>query len=281
MKNRIIVHNKNFDLKQIAESGQCFRMTKMEENKYCLIAYEKYLELKQLEEDQIELCCSREQFNQVWEDYFDLNYDYDAVVQNLINGSDRFLCDAAEFGKGIRILRQEPFEMMISYIISQNKNIPAIKNCIEAICRQYGEKKLHSDTNTVYYTFPTPETLASAQKEELRSLKTGYRDEYIIKASEAVINGEIDLSYLKNCNYEDAIRILKSVHGIGEKVANCICLYGLHHIDVFPIDVWIARIIKEVYQNNFNPQIYTGYAGIVQQYMFYYIRNVKQEKKRE
>jgi N-glycosylase/DNA lyase len=251
-------------------------MNKIGNQRFSLIAYGRYLELLQISEDTVELSCTEEEYEQVWKDYFDLEYDYNSIIENLHKGSDNFLKEAAEYGKGIRILKQEPFEMIISYIISQNKNIPAIKNCIEAICRRYGEMKRSEDCGDIeYYIFPSPEILALASNEDLRALKTGYRDAYIIKAAQAVAYGEVELNHLKESSYEEAVKALKSIHGIGEKVANCISLYGLHHIEVFPIDVWIARVLNEIYNNDFHQELYEGYAGIIQQYMFYYMRYLK------
>jgi N-glycosylase/DNA lyase len=241
---------------------------------YGLIAYGRYLELTQISEYEVELSCEEEEFNQLWKSYFDLAYDYEMIVHNLIEGDDIFLKEAAAFGKGIRILQQEPFEAAISFIISQNKNIPAIKNCIEELCNHYGEKRL-SKEGVEYRTFPTPEVLADAVKEDLRALKTGYRDEYIIRAAQAVAEGAINFEHLKLCSFEEAVIALKSIHGVGEKVANCIALYGLHHIEGFPVDVWILKVLKEIYNNDFHKELYQGYAGIVQQYMFYYMRNRK------
>lgn len=275
----MLVHNSNFNIKQIADSGQCFRMNKIDKDSgmisYSLIAYGRYLVLRQRKNDIVELSCSEEEFHAVWEDYFDMKYDYGNVTDELLQGEDEFLRQAAEFGHGVRILSQEPFEATISFIISQNKNIPAIKSCVEALCERYGEKKLDTEHGILYYTFPTPERLADAKREDLRSLKTGYRDEYIIRASQAVLDGRIDFEYLKYAPYEDSLRKLKEIHGIGEKVANCILLYGLHHIEGFPVDVWILKILKDIYQGSFNRQKYSGYAGIIQQYMFYYYRHLQ------
>ncbi|CRZ35150.1 N-glycosylase/DNA lyase [Herbinix hemicellulosilytica] len=270
----MIIENKNFDLKQIAESGQCFRMNPISQNKYYLIAFDRYLELEQLEEDVVEISCSEEDYNKIWKNYFHLDFDYGSIVDKLVSGTDNFLKEAAKYGKGIRILRQDPFEMLISFIISQNKNIPAIKSCIEKICEVYGNKTEDKTTGKVYYTFPTPNKLAEAKKEDLRALKLGYRDEYIIEASRAVYLGKIDLEALKACSHEEAVKTLKSIKGIGDKVANCISLFGLHHIEAFPIDVWMKRVLSEYYDNKFDTALYQGYAGIVQQYMFYYIRHV-------
>lgn len=274
----MLVHNTNFNIKQIAESGQCFRMNLIENNKhkmkYGLVAYDRYLELTQISPDTVELSCNEEEFHQIWEAYFDLNFDYGKIVENLILGEDEFLQAAAGYGSGIRILKQEPFEAMISFIISQNKNIPAIKNCIEAICEHYGEKKINRE-GISYVTFPDARTLACAKREDLRKLKTGYRDEYIIRAAKVVASGELNLDGLKQLSFEEAVLALKKVHGIGEKVANCIALYGLHHIGGFPVDVWILRVLDEIYNNHFDKNKYKGYAGIIQQYMFYYMRYLK------
>ncbi|HWT27771.1 MAG TPA: DNA glycosylase [Mobilitalea sp.] len=267
------VKSKNFNIKQIADSGQCFRMKQIEENKFGLVAYGRYLELIQVDDETVELSCDEVEFQQIWENYFDLTYYYGAIVADLVTGEDSFLKEAAEYGKGIRILRQEPFEMLISFIISQNKNIPSIKQCITRICETYGETKHYGEGSQIeYHTFPTPEKLAAAEKEELRALKLGYRDEYIIRASQAVQSGSINLPELMLCSHEEAVSALKNIHGIGDKVANCISLYGLHHIEAFPIDVWIKKVLSEIYQNSFSVDRYQGYAGIVQQYMFYYKR---------
>lgn len=274
----MLVHNEYFNLKQIADSGQCFRMNRLDSNDGCesyyLIAYGKYLKLTQIDEGTVLFDCTEDEYYQLWEDYFDLKYDYGKIVNAIEAGEDEFLKNAANYGKGIRILRQEPYEVIISFIISQNKNIPAIKNCIEAICTNFGQEKRTSD-GTVYYTFPEAEVLAKAAREELRALKTGYRDEYIIRASQAVMDGTLDFNDLYSCGYEQAVGKLKKIHGIGDKVANCIALYGFHHIEGFPVDVWIKRVIDEIYNGDFNKEKYSGYAGIVQQYMFYYMRHIK------
>lgn len=268
------IRNKNFNIKQIAESGQCFRMNPITEKRYGLVAFDRYIELEQVEDDLIEISCDDAEFKNIWESYFHLDYDYGYIVEKLINGTDNFLKEAAAYGSGIRILRQDPFEAVISFIVSQNKNIPSIKKCIESICMVYGNKQADKITGKEYYTFPAPEVLAEAKREDLHDLKLGYRDEYIIAAARAVCSGEIDLNALKLCSHEDAVKTLKSIKGVGDKVANCISLYGLHHIGAFPIDVWMKRVLAEYYDNKFDPETYHGYAGIVQQYMFYYIRHI-------
>jgi N-glycosylase/DNA lyase len=254
-------------------------MNLISENKYSLIAFDHYIELEQIEEDLIDISCSKKDYDLIWKDYFDLDYDYGRIIDVLTSGSDEFLKAAAAYGSGIRILRQDSFEMLISFIISQNKNIPSIKACIERICETYGKYMVDNTSGTVYYTFPTPDILAEAKKEDLRALKLGYRDEYIIGASRAVIMGDIYLDSLKNHSHEEAVIVLKGIKGIGDKVANCISLFGLHHIEAFPIDVWMKRVLTEYYEDKFDPMNYKGYAGIVQQYMFYYIRHIHGESK--
>lgn len=270
----LIIHKENLDIKQIAESGQCFRMNSINDNKYSNVAYGKYIELTQIDENTVDFSCTEEEYNDIWKDYFDLSYDYKRIVDSLLSGKDDFLKKSAEFGSGIRILQQEPFEALISFIISQNKNIPAIKTCIEGICREYGEpiRTPHGVKNE-YYSFPTPEALALANKEDLRKLKTGYRDEYIIAAAKAVCAGELDLDALIESTHEVAVEVLMMLKGVGMKVANCVSLFGLHHIEAFPVDVWIKKILDDVYDGSFDLTLYDGYAGIVQQYMFYYIRS--------
>lgn len=269
----MLIQNNNFNIKQIAESGQCFRLNPIGENRYSLIAFGRCLLLEQKAEDLVELSCSEEEYKELWRNYFDLDYDYGQVIEEIEKGNDEFLKKAVAFGRGIRILRQEFFETMISFIISQNKNIPAIKNAIENICIRFGEQHYCAEVGITYHTFPTPEVLAASDAQELRAMSVGYRDTYILSAARAITEKQLDPERIKNCSYEEAKKALLRIQGIGDKVANCICLYGLHHIEVFPVDVWIKRILSEIYQNQFCMEKYTGKLGIIQQYMFYYMRS--------
>ncbi|HHX11649.1 MAG TPA: DNA-3-methyladenine glycosylase 2 family protein, partial [Clostridiales bacterium] len=249
----MIIHKENLDIKQIAESGQCFRMNAIGDNKYSNVAYGRYIELTQIDESTVEFSCTEEEFNEIWKDYFDLSYDYKRIVDSLLSGRDDFLKKSAEYGKGIRILQQEPFEALISFIISQNKNIPAIKTCIEGICREYGDAiETAEGVIKEYYSFPSPKALALANKDDLRKLKTGYRDEYIIRAARAVYEGELDLKSLIKGSHEVAVEVLMGLKGVGMKVANCVSLFGLHHIEAFPVDVWIKKILDDVYDGKFD-----------------------------
>ena len=269
----MLIHNNNFNIKQIAESGQCFRLNPIGENRYALIALGRCLLLEQKAEDLVELSCSESEYEELWREYFDLDYDYGQVIEEIEQGNDGFLKEAVAYGWGIRILRQDFFEIMITFIISQNKNIPAIKNAIENICQRYGEQHYCAEAGIMYHTFPAPEVLAASSTEELRTMSVGYRDAYILSAAKAIAEKQLDLEKIRNCSYEEAKKTLLGIHGIGEKVANCICLYGLHHIEVFPVDVWVKRILSEIYQDRFDMEKFNGILGIIQQYMFYYMRS--------
>lgn len=272
-----------FNLKQIADSGQCFRMIPLQGNDagYSLISCGRYLEISQ-QEDILSLSCPEEELA-YWKEYFDLNTDYAAMIAS-IDKKDSYLAQAAAWGNGIRILRQEPWEMIITFIISQQKTIPAIRSLVEALCCRYG-----TPLNTSY-AFPSPEQLNKASIEDLQVLKLGYRAKYIKKICQDACNGDLDLNHLKSLDYDCAMEYLQRFYGIGEKVANCVCLFSLHHIDAFPVDTWIRKIllreyaphcrgIKKVPQSRVCETLvhkyfdrYKGYAGVMQQYMFYYER---------
>lgn len=273
----LYIKSVNLNLKQIADSGQCFRMNEISQGKYSLVALGEYVELFQIDENQIRILGTSQGQRPQWEDYFDLHYDYGALVKELLECEDEFLRKAAAFGSGLRILRQDPFEVLISFIISQNKNIPAIKSAVEKLCEKFGEEKRWSeDPKLIYHTFPTPESLAAAGKDALRALGLGYRDEYVLKAAQAVAEGRLDLHKLKSMDYEQIIEELMTLRGVGKKVANCVALFAFHQLRSIPVDVWIARILNQVYEGNFSWELYGDRAGIVQQYMFYYMRNCKQ-----
>lgn len=269
----LLITQENFNLKHIALSGQCFRMNEIEENCYSLVAFDRYIELRQISEDMIEISCDKEEFDQIWYHYFHMSFDYKKVVTLLLKGEDEFLKNAAGFGGGLRILRQDFFEMLITFIISQRKNIPAIKKSVELLCEKFGGKKqVPNSPGNYYYTFPSPLSLSKASLHELRETGLGYRDKYVKNTSKAVCDNELDIKSLRAAGYEDAVKSLLSLSGVGIKVANCVALYGLHHIEAFPVDVWIERILNDIYDNKFELNLYEGYAGVVQQYMFYYIR---------
>ena len=273
------------DLDRIAESGQCFRWQKTEENTYRIIAGCYCLYISSLGGGGFELDCSGEEFDCFWSDYFDLSENYREIRARIDPVSDPFLWQAAEHEKGIRILRQEPWEMLISFIISQNKNIPAIRRSIELLAETCGEKRTDR-RGVTYYAFPGPEDVASLSEEELKGCRLGYRCKYVHAAAEAVAGGEIDLEELAGerdrlsgernrlSGEEDrAIGALTGLFGVGVKVANCVSLFGLHHVDAFPIDVWVKRILETEYPDGYPYERYSPYNGIYQQYMFAWYRH--------
>ncbi len=263
----IRIKNNNFSLAQISESGQCFRMTELGEGRYELIAWGRYLELMQ-EKDAICFDCTEEEFEQIWKEYFDLDTDYGKIIASVDSG-DSYLQKAADYGSGIRILRQDVWEMLISFIISQQNNIKRIRKCIDLLCAKYGEEKIAYGGRT-YHAFPTPETLAEASLEELYACNLGYRSRYIKQTAQSIAIGEVDLDKIRTMEYPEANEELKKLCGVGAKVADCICLFGLHRLDAFPKDVHIGRVLENCYPKGFPFEKYSGFAGVLQQYIFYY-----------
>ena len=284
----ITVELEHFSLDKICDSGQCFRMKKLGDGHFSMVAGDQYLEMYQ-KDGVVDFCCSQEEFICYWVLYFDLDTDYEAYM-NAANPRDKYLGAAIKAGDGIRILRQDLWEMIVTFLISQQNNIKRIRKCIETICRKYGERKI-SSAGVEYYAFPTVEALSQATEEELRECGLGYRAKYIHLLCQDALEGSLNLDLLSSQNYKEAIDYLTSFYGIGKKVANCVCLFGLHHIDAFPVDTWIQKILMEHYfdekkyrripksqlfdriiEDSFG--CYPGYAGVMQQYIFNYERNV-------
>lgn len=265
------------DMKKIADSGQIFRFN-VYDDEFSLVAGDKLLFIKEDKNGYI-LSCSEKEFNEFWLDYFDLRLDYGDFEKN-IPETDVFLKDAAKYSYGIRILNQDKWEMLISFIISQRKSIPAIKSSIEKLAKVYGKKidmKIpefikNIDADTEFYTFPTPKELANADIEALNACSLGYRSPYIEASAKAVYRKDIDLNAIDSLDDEELLEALMSLKGVGIKVANCVALFGYHRIAAFPIDVWIKRMIDEHYDGEFPLELYKGYAGVIQQYIFYYGR---------
>ena len=265
------------DMKKIAESGQIFRFN-VYDDEYSLVAGDKLLFIKE-DGDGYILSCSESEFEEFWIDYFDLRLDYSDFEKN-IPPDDLFLINAAEYSYGIRILNQEKWEMLISFIISQRKSIPAIKSSIEKLARTYGKKIdmqvpdfiKNIDKNSEFFAFPTPKALADASIDDLNACSLGYRSPYIEASAKAVYRGDIDLEALSKLDDNELLAALMSLKGVGIKVANCVALFGYHRIAAFPIDVWIKRMIDEHYDGEFPLKLYDGYAGVIQQYIFYYGR---------
>jgi len=265
------------DMKKIAESGQIFRFN-VYDDEYSLVAGDKLLFIKE-DDDGYILSCSESEFEEFWIDYFDLRLDYSDFEKN-IPADDLFLINAAEYSYGIRILNQDKWEMLISFIISQRKSIPAIKSSIEKLAKRYGKKIdmqvpdfiKNIDKNSEFFAFPTPKALADASLDDLNACSLGYRSPYIEASAKAVYRGDIDLEALSKLDDNELLAALMGLKGVGIKVANCVALFGYHRIAAFPIDVWIKRMIDEHYDGEFPLKLYDGYAGVIQQYIFYYGR---------
>lgn len=250
----------DFSIEQIANSGQCFRIGKTTEGKWRVQAFGKILEIQQLDEKTFIFDCEIDEYEKVWFEYFDLSRDYGEIKNNIMCCDDDYLIKAILYGYGIRVLKQELWEVIISFIISQRNNIPRIKAIIERLCKPHNGH------------FPSPEDLARCSQEELKAAGLGYRAEYISGVSRAVLDRRFDQDMLKQMGHDESILYLKQFKGIGDKVAHCISLYGLHNMGAFPQDVWIKRIIDRQYKGNFDISRFQGYAGIIQQYMFFYER---------
>lgn len=257
-----------FALRQIADSGQCFRWNRIDDSTYGIAAFGRYLEVCQ-KGDCITFGCDENEFEAVWKEYFDLDNDYEGIIAG-VDSEDAFLKSATEYASGMRILKQELWEMIISFLISQNNNIPRIKKSIEKLSLKYG-KRIETGGGCHIHAFPSYEELSAADKSGLADMGLGYRDEYIL---EFCRNPYIAVSEaVSKMNYDEAMRYLMSFKGIGKKVASCICLFGLHMLDACPIDTWMQKIIDEDYHGNV-PQWMTGKnAGIYQQYAYFYKRD--------
>lgn len=270
----VTIDNQYFSVSQICRSGQCFRLDPAEDGFYELIAGSRFLKLKADNggtAGKTVLYCSRKEYESFWREYFDMDTSYEEYLSG-IDPEDEYLRAAGQYGSGIRILRQDVWEMIITFILSQQNNIPRIKGLIRAISREYGEK-METKEGKPYDAFPVPERLAAATEEELRALKLGYRSRYICGTARMAASGEVDLEQVKKMDYPEARAELMKLPGIGGKVADCICLFALHHLDAFPVDTHIQKVLDSRYGGKFPFEKYRGCAGVMQQYIFYYDLN--------
>lgn len=211
--------------------------------------------------------CTEEEFMDIWYSYFDFDTDYAALRAHL-SALHPVLRDACSYAPGIRILRQEPWEALCSFIISQNNNIQRIKGIVDRLCSLSGDPIICGE-NTLY-AFPTPEQLAACTLEALAPLRAGFRAKYLLDAAQRVSRGELCLEALRTAPVEDAKQTLMTIHGVGPKVADCALLYGLHHTCCFPMDVWMKRAVQLL--PGITPENLGDAAGIAQQYLFHYVR---------
>ncbi len=280
MDGSVVLTVKDFLLQHILECGQCFRFEPKGEG-YILIAKGKLLYVNQ-EGDCLTLACNLQEYKDLWQSYFDMERDYGQIKLTL-SEKDRHLKAAITEKHGIRLLRQEPWEMLISFIISQTKQIPQIKHLIEVLSKGYGDR-ISQEGERVYYAFPTAEQLKKASIEDLRGLKVGFRAPYIWEATQKVASGEINLDALEQMAYLEAREVLMSIKGVGQKVADCVLLFAYGKYEVFPTDVWVKRVIEHYYFgkdtkmeeiHTFAQSYFGDYAGFAQQYLFYHARDNK------
>lgn len=257
---------------KIAGSGQCFRWRESGQGSWKIVHRDQSLTIRELGAGRYRFSCTEAAFHSLWHPYFDLDEDYRAIRNRVREADDPFLYAACTYGKGIRILRQDPWETLVSFIISQNKNIPAIQTCIEMLCTAAGERRT-DDRGEVYTSFPTPEAILNLSEEQLRACKLGYRWRYVRSAAQAVADHSLDLTELLKAREDEIMERLCSFPGVGIKVASCVSLFGLHHMDAFPVDVWMKRILKNEYPAGYPLEQYRPYNGVFQQYMFFYYRD--------
>lgn len=266
-KRMVVKRITNFSLEQIARSGQCFRMSRREDGFFDIISGSRWMGARQSGET-CEFLCTEEEFSEFWEDYFDLKQDYGEYISR-IDKEDVYLNAAVKLAGGVRILRQDIWEMIVSFLISQQNNIVRIRRCIENICEAYGNP-VKNGRGEVYFTFPEPEALAGLEEDALKACNLGYRSKYVVRAARSVAEGRFDLEQLGTLPYEKAKEELLKLFGVGVKVADCICLFGLHHLEAFPVDTHISQALKKYYGDGFPMEKYRGIQGVIQQYIFYY-----------
>jgi len=279
----ILENYNSFEPKNIFECGQCFRWNKQEDDSYTGVFGRNVLNVKKEGNKIIFKGVCEHGIIKTLIDYFDLDRNYLDIKKKLSNIDDN-IKTSIEYGEGIRILNQDLWETIISFIISANNNIPRIKGIIERMCIQYGDKIIYN--NDTYYTFPTPESLNKASIEELRELGLGFRDIRVFETTKMVVERKVDLEKLHKEITEVVREELLSLSGVGPKVADCILLFStLKRLEVFPIDVWVRRVMNELYIKNKDEEKvdkkeilklaeekYGELAGIAQQYLFYWKR---------
>lgn len=300
-EQKYIIENQNsFELKDIFECGQCFRWNEQEDRSYIGVIKNGVIQVKKEKKICKEMNGERKinktkeiitftgkcdgNFKEIVEEYFDLNRDYEKIKRQLEN-IDEYLKTSIEYGKGIRILNQDLWETIISFIISANNNIPRIKGIIERISQKYGNEIEWNEKK--YYTFPTPEQLKDVTVQEFRNLGLGFRDIRLYETTQMILNKEVDLENLrKNPNTQEVRNELLKLSGVGPKVADCILLFSdLKRFDVFPIDVWVRRVMNDLYIRESDEskvsktkieklaeEKFGDLKGLAQQYLFYWRR---------
>ena len=278
--NVLLTDTDSFELSHIFDCGQCFRWNRNPDGSFSGVAMDRALKISKHDGKVIFHNTSIDDFNNIWREYFDFKTSYSEIKKEL--SSDKILKEAIGYGDGIRILKQDLWECVVSFIISASNNIPRIKKIVENLCCNFGEKI--SYMGEVFYTFPTPEKINSLTLEDLSVIKAGFRDKYILDAAEKFVSGEISYEMFENMSAEDAKKMLMTIKGVGNKVADCIVLFGLSKCESFPVDVWIKRIMEYCYFDGeesiekisaFAKEKFGTLGGYAQQYLFFYARENK------
>ncbi|MCB2295369.1 8-oxoguanine DNA glycosylase [Clostridium algoriphilum] len=280
----IIKSVENFELDHIFECGQCFRWNKQTNGNYIGVAYGKVVEVEKKDTDVKIYNINEEEFNDFWCDYFDLKRNYTAIKDEF--QKDPLLKRSVNFGHGIRLLQQEPFELTISFIISSNNRIPMIKRAINNLSKKWGKEIEYK--GEMYYTFPTAADLEKASIEDIQSCSLGFRSRYVKDSVHRIYTGEVNLEFIKSQDDDICHEELKKLNGIGPKVSDCIMLFSMQKYSAFPVDVWVKRAMQFFYLapdvslpkiRAFARDKFENFAGFAQQYLFYYARenNIKIE----
>ena len=268
----------NFDLKATITCGQMFRYFE-KDNSFTIVIKDRVINLKE-DGDYILIESNKEEnLEAIIYDYFDLNRDYEVIEQEIIN-RDTKIKDAINFSKGLKMIHQDPFETLISYIISQNNRVPSIANALNLLSINYGEKVIFKDKE--YYLFPSLDKLSKLNVEDFRTCKVGFRDKYLYEIIESINNKKLELDKIYNMSGDEALKYLVNFKGIGMKVASCILLFAYQKFDVYPVDTWVKKFMREDYNiegekniRQFTNKTYGAYSGLAIQYMFNYKRNKK------
>lgn len=254
----------DLDLRETLDCGQCFRWSEQSDGSFRGIVRGRFAQVR-MDGNDLFLDGAEESDRMMWRDYFDLDLDYGKVKREL-SALHPVLAQAARFAPGIRILNQEPFEALISFIISQNNNIKRITGIVDRLCLSFGEP-----IGEGAYAFPTAQRLAALTPDDLAPIRAGFRHRYIIDAAKKVADGTVELETLRELPYDEARASLMHITGVGIKVADCVLLYGLHRLEGFPLDVWMKRAMATLF-DGMDPSAFGVYAGIAQQYIFHYAR---------
>lgn len=264
-ENFIVIPDvRDLDLEQTLDCGQSFRWEKQNDGSFSGVAFGKYVNISLDGTDMIIKNAAPED-EKIWREYFDLELDY-GKIRGDISKLHPVLEEAARYAPGIRILRQEPYEALCTFIISQNNNIKRIKGIVARLCESFGD-----EIDEGVYTFPTAERLAELTPDDLAPLRAGFRNRYIIDSAKKVASHEVDLELCKTADYEAARAELMKITGVGVKVADCTLLFGMHRVEAFPVDVWMKRAMEKLFPG-MSANDFGEYAGIAQQYIFHYSR---------